>query len=250
MSAKVGIWMPLYIGDYLADTMHLTTENHGAYLLLIMAYWKNGGELPGAGVQAITRLSGDAWSNAQAVLGNMFSIQESGNWKHDRIDRELESAGSKKIKATAKAQAGAAARWASKNNDAPSMPQALLDDMPKQCPSPSPSPIKIKSSCNQQADDAKPGKKKDETPYEQIKNLYAEHMPGFPQPQALSPKRKAHIRAIWESQKCAHDIAFFGRFFGYVNRSDFIRGMGVGIDWIINPANYLKIIEGNYENKQ
>ena len=41
----VKTWMPLYVGDYVGDTLHLELDEHGAYFLLMMTYWRNGGAI-------------------------------------------------------------------------------------------------------------------------------------------------------------------------------------------------------------
>lgn len=143
LMAKPDIWMPLYIGDYLADTMHLTTEQHGAYLLLIMAYWKNGGPLPSADLSlaAICRLSGDAWSMHKHTLASFFdTISDSSLWILPRAEKEMNKAGINQEKRTLRAQKAAAARWSNDApsnapGNAPSNQQAMLNE----CPSPSPS---------------------------------------------------------------------------------------------------------------
>ena len=57
-------WMPLYVGDYRADTNHLSAAQHGAYLLLIMHYWQHDG-LPedDRSLQKISGLTPHQWSS-------------------------------------------------------------------------------------------------------------------------------------------------------------------------------------------
>lgn len=90
------IWMPLYIADYIADTRHLTTLQHGAYLLLIMEYWQKG-KLPDDdyGKVQITGLTKSLWRRNKPTLQAMFSGPE---WRHARIDRELEKANNLRLK--------------------------------------------------------------------------------------------------------------------------------------------------------
>ena len=149
MSKKTDIWMPLYIGEYLADTMHLTTEQSGAYLFLIMAYWRKKSALQSspASLASICRMSLDAWSIHQAVLEEFFDTSTDGVWIHKRIEKELELAGIKKVKAEEKARKAAESRWNKPENapsNAPSNAQAMLDT----CPSPSPSEYKTTTTNN------------------------------------------------------------------------------------------------------
>jgi len=86
MSKKADIWMPLNVGDYLADTGHLTTTQHGAYLLLIMHYWRKR-ELPDDDKQlaAIAKLPLRIWLDSKETIQAFFH----DGWRHKRIEEEL-----------------------------------------------------------------------------------------------------------------------------------------------------------------
>lgn len=127
-SAKVDAYMPLWIGDYLADTARLTTEQHGAYLLLIMDYWRNGA-LPDdpVALAQIARMPRAAWLRHGTQLLSYFEKRE-GRLYHKRIERELESSQTRKKKMVERARKGAQARW--KDGEGASNPTAMLEDCP------------------------------------------------------------------------------------------------------------------------
>lgn len=199
--AKPDVWMPLYIGDYLSDTMHLTTEQHGAYLLLIMAYWKNGGPLPGSAAQlaAICRMPIDAWSIAQEVLVNFFEVTSDGKWLSKRVEKEMQAAGQKKAQAVQKAANAAAARWNKISVDAPSIPQAMPEHMLEECPSPSPSPIEDQDQ-KHLSPSAPPAQKPErkEPAFKRILEIYQQVTKGvFKGAAEITTERRKNITKCW-----------------------------------------------------
>lgn len=82
-------WMPLHIADYLADTGHLTAAEHGAYMLLIMHYWQNGGLPENERVIArVAKMTPEQWEESRDILAMLFGP----GWSHKRIDAELSKA--------------------------------------------------------------------------------------------------------------------------------------------------------------
>jgi uncharacterized protein YdaU (DUF1376 family) len=144
MTKKADIWMPLYIGDYLSDTAHLSAEESGAYLHLLMHSWKTGA-LPSnlEILRRIAKVETDAWSNAWSTLQAFFKQCPDGSWMQDRLEKERLSWQTKKEKSSEKAAKAAKARWPDATSNATSIPSSTPQAMLETCPLPLPLPKKI-----------------------------------------------------------------------------------------------------------
>jgi uncharacterized protein YdaU (DUF1376 family) len=112
-------FMQLYVGDYLGDTRHLTTEQHGAYLLLLMAMWRAGGTLPNddAKLARIVGLSPARWRRVSSDVIAFFDA-DGANITQKRLVAEIEKAKEKSHKRADAGRQGGKAK-ALKSNDPP-----------------------------------------------------------------------------------------------------------------------------------
>lgn len=92
-------FMPLYVADYLADAAHLSTVEHGAYLLLIMTYWQTGSALPDDDkkLARICRLEPRSWKRIRPSISEFFEVSD-GKWLQSRLERELSNVRAKSLK--------------------------------------------------------------------------------------------------------------------------------------------------------
>ena len=238
--SRIDSWMPIYWGDYLRDTMHLQPEGHGAYLLLMAAYWTSGEALldDDESLRAITGLDLSAWGHLKPTLKRFF-IAKDGVWRHKRIDEEIKRAkhltkvrrASGKLGGKSKAK-GLAKRW---QKASPSQPQP-------QPPLPSPLPSQIK-----------------ETPTELYTseldhafnafNALAEKI-GRPKVQRRGSARKA---ALGKRLSECGGLEGWRALLAKVEGSRYLRGEVNGwkcdFDFLVRASKFTRIMEGSFDDQ-
>jgi uncharacterized protein YdaU (DUF1376 family) len=103
-------FMQLYVSDFVGDTLLLSAEQIGVYLLLLIALWNAGGELPDddTKLSRVSRLTVHRWREVWIELAPFFEVKN-GRITHGRLTKELQkSAGKSAARATAGKRGGEA----------------------------------------------------------------------------------------------------------------------------------------------
>ncbi|EIB6856887.1 DUF1376 domain-containing protein [Acinetobacter baumannii] len=109
----VDIWMPIYIGDMLAKTTRMTTEQIGASFLLMMDYWRNGAIPDDNNVIASVIRSNLSKAKALKTIlinSNLFEVKDS-ELSSKYLDDLKSQAESNKSSKSERAKKAAEARW-------------------------------------------------------------------------------------------------------------------------------------------
>lgn len=90
---KARPYMPMYWGDYIRKTAHLSTLEHGAYLLLIAHYWNTGEALPDNDdvLRRITRTTTKQFKELKPIIHSFFA-KVGDKLVHERVEEELQTA--------------------------------------------------------------------------------------------------------------------------------------------------------------
>lgn len=140
--------LPLWTDAYLADTRHLSTLEHGAYLLLLMEAWRRPHcDLPDDDriLARLAGLSGSEWADVKPIVMDLWILDgRSKTWKQKRLTDERAY-----VKKKSRSQSDKATkRWnKTKTNDAAALP----DECPGDAPTPTPTEEEPKGSPSSRA---------------------------------------------------------------------------------------------------
>jgi hypothetical protein len=90
-------------------------------------------------------------------------------------------------------------------------------------------------------------------PHQDIINLYHEKCPTLRKVKVWSGEREKHLRARWRQAEKHQSLEFWARYFEYVAASDFLIGnagsFSADLEWLVKPSNFIKVVEGKYDNR-
>ena len=243
--------MPMYWDAYLADTTHLTTEEHGAYMLLLAAMWRRNGVVPDDDKDnaRILGLTPAKWRKVKARLLATISgfIVENDTITQEKLQKTWKNTQEKIDKNKQNGAKGGRAA-ASKNNDL-AQANATVSVKPKaSIPEPEPEPIREETyvSC----EIAAPAAIDEVAQAIQHFNATASKA-SWPVVQKTSATRrsalKARIKEIGGLDNWCEAITRASTSPHLTGQNN--RGWTATFDWLANPTNFTKLMEGNYDDR-
>lgn len=86
-------FMPMFWGDFFANTLHLTTQEVGAYVLLIGHAWEHDGKIAVEDLQRVARVSNRNWHKVRHRVTPFFdTLSDATSWTSERVLLELTKA--------------------------------------------------------------------------------------------------------------------------------------------------------------
>lgn len=262
-------YFEFYAGDYMRDTAELSLAEHGAYLLLMASYYSNERPLPAdiGSLHRIARAMNKAeQSSVTSVAERFFPVGDDGLRHNKRADGEIEKA-KKRINCARGNGAKGGRPPKPKANPAETQqePSGFHSANPAETQPgkalQTPDPIhqaqeQEKTNPSGLVAAGKPAAS--HCPHTEIVALYHELLPSLTRVRDWTPERQAFLRKRWTEKTERQSLDWWRTFFEYVGRSDFLTGRKAGrggepfecdLEWLVRPKNFVKVIEGKYENR-
>lgn len=151
MKNKSDIWMPVTIGDYLKDTLHLSTEEHGAYFLILMDLWVKEGVTELNKLHRVVRMDRERFEHIWNDVLSEFFTEKDGLVSQKRLLEELEKTEERRKIAIENGKKGGRPKTQKNPEQNQNKTQTLTKTEPRTKPKPEPKPNPEKSSSPSQS---------------------------------------------------------------------------------------------------
>jgi uncharacterized protein YdaU (DUF1376 family) len=234
--------IPFWTDAYIGDTMHLTTLQHGAYLLLLVAAWRSPDcSLPDDDVMLarITRMDKRTWKANRDTILAFWSRGSDAKLFQKRLKDERKYVEDKRNKNASAGKASALKRL--NRGSTPVQQTANINPTP----TPTPTPIKEEG-----VPKGTPRASEVQAAFDAYNSIAKEI--GLPVAQALTDRRRSQINA---RLKEVGGIEGWNAALGKLRASSFCQGGSnngwkADLDFMLQQKSLTKLMEGSYDDRQ
>jgi uncharacterized protein YdaU (DUF1376 family) len=248
--------LPLWTDAYLADTTDLSAEEHGVYLLLLMAAWRTPTcSLPDDDerLARMAKVGAKKWRKLRPVMERFFTVED-GQWTQNRLLKERDRVETSRSQ---KRQAAHAKHAKNKDNGSAGAGAA---DVRKPCnpyPEPYPEESESNDSLSESAENtgsvvAMPERDEPKRVAEHMAQIWNEECGDVMRRVRNVAERRRKMAAARFRDDLGGDFEAWRGVCQRIRGSPFLRGEvgnwnGADFDWCIRPNNLPNIMEGKYD---